>query len=188
MGVASHWFRAHHAEALMAEYLGVPVEIASNDPEHLAFLKAAGEGNLALQRCVSCARLRYPVANACPFCTSLESEWSTVSGRGVIYSYEVVTQAIHPAYRVRTPYPLVLVEMDEQRQFPGPDDGLRVLGTLIGTDGLPEAEERVAIGLRVRVQFVALGDGLALPAFSLTDEPPEAEPWRLGDPVPPSRK
>lgn len=170
----------------MAAYLGVPVEISSNDPEHLAFLKAAGKGELALQRCVNCARLRYPVGNACPFCTSLESEWSVVSGRGVIYSYEVVTQAIHPAYRSRTPYPLVLVELDEQRQIPGPDDGVRIIGTLIGADGQPESEERVAIGLRVRVQFIPLGDGMALPAFSLTDEAPEARPWRLGNPQTPS--
>ena len=170
----------------MAAYLGVPVEISSNDPEHLAFLEAAGRGELALQRCVNCARLRNPVGNACPFCTSLESEWSVVSGRGVIYSYEVVTQAIHPAYRSRTPYPLVPVELDEQRQVPGPDDGIRIIGTLIDADGGPESEERVGIGLRVRVKFVPLGDGLALPAFSLTDEAPEVRPWRLGETRPPS--
>ncbi len=163
----------------MAEYLGVPVEIAPNDPEHLAFLEAAGRGEFVLQRCSECQALRYPIGNACPFCTSLGWGWSAVSGRGTIHSYEVVTQAIHPAFLRRTPYPLVLVELDEQRAFPGPHDALRVIAGLVRDDGNPEDAERVAIGLRVRILFSSLGDGLALPAFALTDEPPEHPPWRL---------
>jgi uncharacterized OB-fold protein len=162
----------------MAEYLGVRVDIAENDPEHRAFLEGAGRGELVLQRCADCGKLRYPPGNACPFCMSLRSEWAPVSGRGAIYSYEIVTHPIHPAFRPLVPYPLVLVELDEQRGVPGEHDGLRVLSLLVDANGLPEAEERVAIGLRVAVDFCALGDGLALPRFRLADEPPEHAPWR----------
>ncbi len=163
----------------MAEYLGVQVSIAENDPASRAFLEGAEQGELVLQRCTDCRKLRYPAGAACPFCMSLTSEWVPVSGRGTIYSYEIVAHPIHPAFRPLVPYPLVLVELDEQRGVPGPDDGLRVLSMLVDADGLPELEERVAIGLRVEVDFCALGDGLALPRFRLSDEPPEHAPWRF---------
>jgi uncharacterized protein len=163
----------------MAEYLDTRVEIASNDPEHLQFLEAAGRGVLALQRCGECAQLRYPVGIACPLCTSLAWEWAEVSGRGTIYSYEVVTHPIHPSFRSSVPYVVVLAELDEQRGVPGPDDGLRVLGLLVDAEGRPEAEEHAGIGLRVQVDFADLGDGLGLPRFRLADEPAEHPVWRF---------
>jgi uncharacterized OB-fold protein len=160
-----------------ARYLGVAVRVASNDPDRLAFLKAAGEGRFAVQRCTECGKLRYPSGPACPYCMALGAEWTDVSGKGVIYSYEVVEHPIHPAYRGRTPYPVVLVELDEQRGYPTEHDGLRVIAGLVGADGNPEREEHVAIGKRVEVEFADLGEGLALPRFRLTDEPPEGTPW-----------
>ena len=162
----------------MAEYLGVPVVVPSNDPEHLGFLREAGEGRLSLQQCAACGRLRYPPGTACPFCTALESTWQPVSGKGTIYSYEIVAQAINPVYLRRTPYPVVLVELDEQRGIPTEHDGLRMISSLVDANGNPEDEERVAIGLRVEVEFADLGDGLALPRFRLSSEPPESPPWR----------
>lgn len=163
----------------MAEYLDTRVEVASNDPEHLQFLEAAGRGELALQRCVGCERLRYPIGNACPFCQTLDWEWAPVSGRGFVYSYEVVTHPIHPSFRGIVPYVTVLVELDEQRGVPGEHDALRVLGLLVDREGHPELEERAGINARVEVDFADLGDGLALPRFRLTDEEPEAPVWRF---------
>ncbi len=165
----------------MAEYLGAAVEIESNDPEHLEYLQAAGRGELVLQQCTACERLRYPIGNACPLCTALEWRWSPVSGRGAIYSYEVVTHPIHPSFRAVVPYVLALVELGEQRGVPGEHDGLRVLGMLVDTEGNPESEDRAGINARVEVDFADLGDGLALPRFRLSDEPSEHPVWRFGD-------
>lgn len=167
------------AEQNVPQYLGVAVRIASNDPDHLEVLRAAGEGRFVLQRCTDCGKLRYPTGPACPYCMALTSEWMEVSGKGVIYSYEVVEHPIHPAYRGRTPYPVVLVELDEQRGFPTEHDGLRVIAGLVDAEGNPEREENAAIGKRVAVEFADLGGGLALPRFRLADEPPESEPWRF---------
>ena len=163
----------------MAEYLGVEVSVASNDGARQEFLEAAGQGRLSLQQCSDCQKLRYPVMTACPFCTSSEFGWADVSGQGTIYSYELVMHPIHPAYRDRAPYPIVLVELDEQREFPTADDGLRLVSSLVDASGNPAAEEDVAIGARVEVEFADLGDGLALPRFRLSDEPPEGELWRF---------
>jgi uncharacterized OB-fold protein len=166
----------------MSEYLGVEVNIASNDEAHREFLETAGQGRLALQQCSACEKLRYPVMTACPFCTSSEFSWADVSGRGTIYSYEYVMHPIHPAYRERAPYPIVLVELDEQREFPTPDDGLRLVSSLVDAEGNPAPEESCAIGVRVEVEFADLGDDLALPRFRLASEQPGAgEVWRYGD-------
>ncbi len=161
----------------MAEYLGVTVAIPPNDPDHLEFLQAASEGRFVLQRCSDCGHLRYPPGPACPICQSLDSEWSDASGKGTIYSYEIVMHPIHPAFRERTPYVVALVELDEQRGVPTEHDGLRVITSLVDAEGNPESQENVAIGLRVEVEFADLGDGLALPRFRLSDEAPEHEPW-----------
>ena len=86
---------------------------------------------------------------------------------------------IHPAYRERAPYPIVLVELDEQREYPTLDDGLRLVSSLVDGSGNPEDIEKVAINARVEVEFADLGDGLALPRFRLSDDVPEHELWRL---------
>jgi uncharacterized OB-fold protein len=163
----------------MPEYLGVPVRIPANDREHLEYLQQAGQGRLALQRCSDCGLLRFPPGRACPFCQSLEWQWQAVSGKGTIYSYEIVVHAIHPAYREVAPYAVVLVELDEQRGQPTPDHGLRMLSSLVDAEGRPEPEDRVAIGLRVQVEFADLGDGLALPRFRLSGEPPAGRTWQF---------
>ncbi|MEE8421287.1 MAG: OB-fold domain-containing protein [Dehalococcoidia bacterium] len=163
----------------MAEYLGLTVDIPSNDPDHLEYLKAAGEGRLVLQRCGECGLLRYPPGPACPYCQSLERDWQEVSGKGTIYSYEIVTQAINPAYRELVPYPVVLVELDEQRGVPDEHEALRLISSLVDGDGGPESEQNVAIGARVEAEFADLGDGLGLPRFRLSDEPPEHELWQF---------
>ncbi|MDP6606251.1 MAG: OB-fold domain-containing protein [Dehalococcoidia bacterium] len=163
----------------MAEYLGLTVDIPANDPDHIEYLQGAGEGRLVLQRCSDCNLLRYPPGPACPYCQSLEREWEEVSGRGTIYSYEIVTQAINPAYRELVPYAVVLVELDEQRGVPDEHEALRVISSLVDGDGAPEAEENVAIGARVEAEFADLGDGLGLPRFRLSDETPEHELWQF---------
>jgi len=163
-----------------SQYLGADVAVASNDPEHLQFLEAAGRGEFVLQQCADCERLRYPIGNACPFCMALGWQWAVVSGRGTVYSYEVVTHPIHPSFRGLVPYVIVLVELDEQRSVPGEHDALRVLGLLVDAEGNPEPEERAGINVRVQVDFADLGDGLALPRFRLADEPSEFPVWRYG--------
>lgn len=166
-----------------AGYLGAAVAIASNDPEHREFLERAGRGEFVLQQCTECERLRYPVGNGCPFCTSLEWRWQQVSGRGTVYSYEVVTHPIHPSFREVVPYVIVLVELDEQRGVPTEHDGLRVLGMLVDAEGNPEPEERAGINQRVEVDFADLGTGLALPRWRLAGEPAAGPVWRFGEHV-----
>jgi uncharacterized OB-fold protein len=90
-----------------------------------------------------------------------------------------VVQAIQPGFRDWTPYPVVVVELDEQRGVPAPDDGLRLVANLVTADFTPEAEAHAAIGARVEVCFQPVGPDLVLPQFRLSGEPPVGRPWRF---------
>jgi uncharacterized OB-fold protein len=171
----------------VATYKGLDLRVVRTDSEHRGYYEAAREGRLVVQRCSSCGRLRGVIGAACPFCASGEWTWQEVSGRGVIYSYEIVAQAIQPAFQDWVPYPVVLVELDEQRGvewrwgLEGERVSVRLVTNLVRRDDTtqPEDEAEVAIGRRVEVCFVPLADDMALPQFRLSDDPPEHEPWRV---------
>src|SRR5262245_17737809 len=97
----------------------------------------------------------------------------------MIHSYVIVVQAIQPGFRDWAPYPVVVVELDEQRGEPTPDDGVRLVTNLVTPDFAPEREERVAIGARVEVCFQQIGPDRVLPQFRLGDQPAATPLWRL---------
>lgn len=168
--------------ALEGEYLGMRVAIDDLDREHQEFFRHCGSHELHLQRCRACERLRYPPTTCCPWCAHPEATWSPVSGRGTVYSYGEVHHAIQPVFRAYTPYLLLLVELDEQRGEPTEHESLRVVGNLATESGelaSPEEVARVGIGSRVRVVWKDMGEGLALPLWTLDSEAEQpAEPWR----------
>ncbi len=161
------------------EYRGMNLIVPENDSEWKEHFQAVRQHRLVMRKCAACGLMRYPPTHACPWCTALEWTWQEVSGKGMIHSYEIVVQAIQPGFRNWAPYPVVLVELDEQRGQPTPDEGLRLIANLVRPDFTPEREENVAIGKRVRVVFQDLSAEIALPQFTLSDEPPEGRVWRL---------
>ena len=161
------------------EYRGMNLIVPENDSEWREYLKTAREHKLVMRKCAACGLLRHPPSRGCPWCADLGWSWQEVSGRGTIHSYEIVVQAIQPGFRDWTPYPVVLVELDEQRGRPTPDEGLRMIANLVRSDFSPEREENVAIGKPARVLFQDLSPEIALPQFTLTDEPPAGRVWRL---------
>jgi uncharacterized OB-fold protein len=161
------------------EYRGMNLIVPDNDSEWREYLEHARQHRLVMRKCGACGLLRYPPGRACPWCADLGWSWQEVSGRGTIHSYAIVVQAIQPGFREWAPYPVVVVELDEQRGRPTPDEALRMVANLLRPDLTPEAEAEVAIGRRVRVLFQDLAPGIALPQFTLADEPPEGRVWRL---------
>ena len=162
------------------EYRGMNLVIPENDSEWREHFKLASTSHqLMLRTCKQCTLMRYPPSHGCPFCAALEWEWQEVSGKGHIYSYEVVHHAIQPGFKEWTPYAVVLVELDEQRGKPTADEALRMIANLVTPDGKPEAEAKVAIGKRVRVVFQDLTPDFSLPQFTLTIEPPVGRVWSL---------
>ena len=105
-------------------------------------------GELRLQRCSACARLRHPPRPMCPGCHSLEWTTERASGRGTVYSYVIPRHP--PAPLDEEPPIIVLVELDE---------GARLVSNLRAV-----APGEVRVGMRVEAFFDDVA-GVRLPQF-----------------------
>lgn len=106
---------------------------------------------LRFQRCRGCGAWRHVPREMCPACGSWEWSWEPSSGRGRVFTWTVVTRALHPAFAGECPYAPVVVEMEE---------GVRILSRVV--DCAPDA---LAIDMPVEVDFEERGPGVALPVF-----------------------
>ena len=115
---------------------------------------------LRIPRCDGCGALHFPPTPRCAHCGGFDMGYVVASGRGRIYSFNVVHHPQVPGFR----YPLVvaLVELDE---------GVRMVADLVGCP-----RDRVEIGMPVDVEWLdshpALVDGatdsrgpISLPRF-----------------------
>lgn len=161
------------------EFRGQLIPINDNDTEYKGYFEAAQEHRLVVKKCLGCNLLRGEPGAGCPWCYSLKWAWETVSGKGTIYSYQIVAHTVVPGFREWAPFPIVLVELDEQRGKPTEYDGLRITANLVDGNMDPEQEENVEIGRRVEVTFMDSEDGFSLPQFKLSNEPPSGQTWRL---------
>lgn len=123
------------------------------DEWSLPFWEGSAAGELRIQRCASCKRLRHLPRPMCPHCRSLEWDSVVVSGRGRVYSWIVIHPPVMPAFKDRLPLPIALVELEE-------DPEIRVVGNLV--DCPPE---RIAIGLDVEVTFERIAEDVVLPQW-----------------------
>jgi len=126
-------------------------------PEYGAetYWDAANRGELRMQRCADCGRLRWHPAPLCPDCQSTAHEWARLSGRGRVHTWTEIVHPVHPAARSRVPYLVVEIELEEQA-------GLTMISNLVdATAG------DVAIGAAVTVDFIAHPNGQRLPVFRL---------------------
>ena len=161
------------------QYRGMQLSVPENDSEFLGYFEAARQHKLVLKKCTACGLMRYPPGSGCPWCMSLDWTWQEVSGKGTIYSYEIIVHAIQPGFRDLTPYPVVVVELDEQRGVPTASEGVRLIANLVDAQFQPEAEANVAIGKRVEVVFQDLSEEFTLPQFKLSNEPPRGPLWQF---------
>ena len=167
--------------AIHTEYLGMTLGINDLDIENLEYFRHCAEHAFHLQACNECNLLRYPPTTACPWCTCLDSRWEPVEGKGTVHSYSEVHHAIHAAFRGKTPYLIVLVELDEQRGQPSEHESLRIVGNLVTPDGSlapTEIVQKVGIGTRVRIIFADVGPGFALPQWTVDEAVDQPTPWR----------
>ena len=122
------------------------------------FWDGALAGELRIQGCGSCGRLRFPPRPMCPACQSRDVEWRTVSGRGTIYSFVVPHPPLLPAYAAVAPYNVALVTIDE-------DPLIRLVGNVVADADAPINSvdpSELEIGAAVRAVFPRVADGVAL--------------------------
>src|SRR3954447_2592247 len=174
--------RGEKTMALEGQYLGMGLRVDDLDVENLEYFKHCAAHDFHLQACAGCGRLRYPPTTACPWCMTRESTWKKVEGKGAVHSYTEVHHAIQPAFRAKTPYMVLLVDLDTQKGEPTPDEALRVIGNLCTPDGQlapPDMVKRVGVGTRVRMVFSDVSDGIALPQWTIDETAQQpAKVWR----------
>ncbi|WP_079191568.1 bifunctional MaoC family dehydratase N-terminal/OB-fold nucleic acid binding domain-containing protein [Streptomyces sp. CB00455] len=117
--------------------------------DNRGFWDGVRDHRLLIQRCTSCATLRFPWLPGCNACAS--PDWDTVeaSGSGTVFSYVVMHHPPFPAFD--PPYAVALVELAE---------GVRVVGNITGVP-----YDKVRIGQPVRLEFTRVDDELELPVF-----------------------
>lgn len=120
-------------------------------PSMAPFYEAANQGRLLVQKCDDCGLLHFPAHELCSNCLSTRASWVTVSGRGEVYSFNVMHQVYHPAFAAEVPYAVVVVKLEE---------GPKVVSNLVGLK-----PHEIKCGMRVEVVFEKLNDQVTLPKF-----------------------
>ena len=110
------------------------------------YWEAAAQGQLVLQRCTGCGKMRHYPRLLCDNCYSGAVEWIPSSGTGAVHSWTVAHHAFHPAFAAELPYTLVTIDLDE---------GVRALGRWRG-------DVVLSLGLKVSGCFVPREGGADL--------------------------
>lgn len=131
------------------------------DDTSAPFWEAAGRGELVVQACADCGRLRHPPRPMCPWCQSERHDWRPVSGRGTIWSFVVVHPPLFPAYAQFAPYNVIVVALEDE-------PNIRMIGNLVEAAGASinsVDEATIRIGESVRVVFERVSEDVTLPRW-----------------------
>ena len=120
-------------------------------PDMREFFDGARVGRLMVQKCDSCGTLRFPAHELCAKCNSETSQWVPVSGRGEVFSYNIMHQLYHPGFASEVPYAVVMVELEE---------GCKFVSNLLGIK-----PHDIRCGMPVEVAFEKLSDEVSIPKF-----------------------
>ena len=117
------------------------------------FYEATRRNELVVQKCAGCGRLRFPAREMCSNCLSEEAAWTKVSGRGEVYTYNIMHQVYHPAFAGEIPYAVVVVMLEE---------GVVMTSNLLGIK-----PHEIKCGMPVEVVFERLSDEVTIPKFRI---------------------
>ncbi|OBF91795.1 hypothetical protein A5791_14885 [Mycobacterium sp. 852002-51163_SCH5372311] len=115
----------------------------------LPFWEACRAGELRYQCCQACGASNFPPTEHCRQCLSDDLIWTVSGGHGEIYSWTVVHRPVTAEFT--PPYAPAIVTLDE---------GYQMLTNIVGV-----VPDELTIGMRVQVQFHAVGPDITLPYF-----------------------
>lgn len=134
-----------------AQALTFPYPIAEYGAE--PYWQACNEERLSMQRCTECNSLRWHPSPRCGDCGSADYRWDTLTGRGKINTWTVVTHPVHPAAVEKVPYVVIVVELDDQ-------PGLLMVSNLVNCD-----PNNIRFEQPVHVHFIGHPNGQKIPVF-----------------------
>jgi uncharacterized OB-fold protein len=131
--------------------VGAPMPLPEPNVEDRAFWEGCKRGELLLEKCNDCGNLIHPPLPLCPVCQSQSLGWIKSSGKGTVYSFEIVRMSPHSILDAKVPYNVVLVDLAE---------GPRLVSNLVDC-----APEEIEIGMPVEVVFEMVAEDVWLPQF-----------------------
>ena len=132
------------------------------DDDTTPFWEGTARGELLVQRCASCNRLRFPPRPVCPWCRSFDLRWEPMSGRATLWSWVIPHPPLLPAYAELAPYNVIVVALDE-------DPTIRMVGNLVASADGPINEldpADIGIGAAVQVVFPPPIEDIVLPRWT----------------------
>ena len=132
----------------MADPSKLSLPVATPETQH--FWEGTQEGELRLQKCLSCSDTYFPPRPFCPACSSQDVDVFTASGRATLYSY-IINHRPHPAFD--GPYSIAVVELEE---------GPRMMSNIVGVENTPE---NLVLDMPLEVVFEDANEEIAIPKF-----------------------
>ena len=114
------------------------------------FWQGCRDSELRYQRCEGCGQPNFPPTEHCRQCLSDDLVWMQSGGVGEIYSWTVVHRPVTAEFA--PPYAPAIVTLDE---------GYQMLTNIVGVE-----PDSVQVGMRVQVEFHAVGPDVTLPYFT----------------------
>ncbi len=139
----------------------VPRPGGVSTPATEPYWHAAAKGRLQVQKCGSCGHVQHYPRTMCSTCWSEDLQLVDAAGTGTIFTYTVVHQPGHAAWRPQTPYVLALIQLDE---------GPRMMSNIVDVP-----VDQITVGARVHLTPTPAADsGPPTLMFTLTN--PAAAP------------
>ena len=122
-------------------------------PEAKPYWDGLREQKLMLPRCRDCGHASSIRASCARAATPPTSTGSRRAAAGKLYSFEIAYQTINKAFKVKPPYVLAMVELEE---------GPRMMSNLVGIEPDPK---QIRCDMPVEVVYEKLTDEITLPLF-----------------------
>ena len=131
--------------------------LPATDEEAAFFFEGTRQGELRIQACASCGKLRHPPRPMCPSCRSTERTWKALPGTGKVWSFVVPHPPLLKPYADVAPYNVIVVELDA-------DPRIRFVGNLVEDaeaplDGVDPATIQIGEPVEVVFKRVERADG-----------------------------
>lgn len=126
--------------------MGKPPGEAALPEECRPYFEGLRQGQLRFPRCERCSRFHWYPMKLCPHCRSAQIAWTAVAGPAKVFTWTEVHHAFDPAFALKPPYLVALVEFDDA-------PGVRLVTNLQGF-----GPGQAAIGVTVRPEFSGAGE------------------------------
>ena len=124
------------------------------EPDTEPFWEATKRHQLSYQTCDDCENVIFFPRQHCTKCGSANTTWNVSKGEGEVYTFSVVMQSRHPAFKDLGAYAVAYVDLDE---------GFRIMTNIVGVD---DPVNDVQCGMRVKLRWEDQGEGgISLPMF-----------------------